>query len=93
MGYAHGSPWAERLEDTELGDFEALEMLHRYPELFRALKFEPDKPEYCADCGERLLVMYGCGFDYDRKICGVRGCHYEVEYESTTEPEPQGKAE
>ena len=87
------NPWAERIEDTELGDFEAPEMLQRYPELFKTLKFEPEKPEYCPDCGGILLAMYGYGFDYDRKICGTRGCHYETEYESTTEPEPQGKAE
>lgn len=87
------SPWTERLEDTELGDFEALEMLHRYPELFRALKFEPDKPEKCPICGAEIRKEYGCGWDYDIDFCSNWHCDYEVEYETSTEPEPQGKAE
>ena len=34
-----------------------------------------------------LLAMYGCGWDYDRFICPVRGCDFEYELETTTYPD------
>ena len=29
-------------------------------------------------------MMYGCGWDYDRLICGDKDCDNEVEFETTT---------
>jgi len=40
----------------------------------------------CDKCGEPLLLMYGCGWDYDRVICSKSGCDFEVEYETSTTP-------
>ena len=59
----------------------------RYPEMWIEAPFRPEMPEFCIKCGTELLSFYGCGFDYDRKICGSRHCRYEIEFESTTEVE------
>ena len=40
--------------------------------------------QICPICGEYMLMMYGCGWDYDRLICGDKDCDHEVEFETTT---------
>ncbi len=45
----------------------------------------------CPVCGGIMLLMYGCGWDYDRLICGSRGCPGEIELETTTYPEQEGE--
>jgi ribosomal protein S27AE len=40
--------------------------------------------QICPKCGEYMLQMFGCGWDYDRLICGDRDCDYEIEFETTT---------
>lgn len=39
----------------------------------------------CIHCGTSMIVMYGACFDYDRFICGTRGCNYEIEMETSSE--------
>jgi len=34
-----------------------------------------------------MLIMYGMGWDYDRFVCGIRGCDEEIEMDETTCPE------
>ena len=41
-----------------------------------------DKP--CPLCGNPVLFVEGCGWDYDRCWCSKRGCRYEKEYDTTT---------
>jgi hypothetical protein len=48
----------------------------------------------CPKCGEDMLFMYGCGWDYDRWVCMNKNgesrfcfCNGEIELESTTYPE------
>lgn len=41
----------------------------------------------CPECGEPMLAMYGCNFDYDRFICSKFMCDGEIELETTTYPE------
>ena len=38
-----------------------------------------------------LLMMYGCGWDYDRLLCPERGCEYEIELETISYPEEKEK--
>jgi hypothetical protein len=38
----------------------------------------------CPICKTPMLMMWGCGWDYDRWICPVRGCDGEVELETTS---------
>jgi hypothetical protein len=38
----------------------------------------------CPECGSTMIFMYGCGWDYDRWICSQRGCHGDIELETTT---------
>jgi len=33
-----------------------------------------------------MIMLYGAGWDYDRWICGVRGCCEEIELETSTLP-------
>ena len=40
--------------------------------------------QICPKCGESMLMMYGCGWDYDRLICSK--CDYEFEFEFTSYP-------
>ena len=40
----------------------------------------------CPMCGETLLFLYGCGWDYDRLICGNRNCDYEEELKTISYP-------
>lgn len=42
-----------------------------------------DKPP-CPICGSLMLAMYGCGWDYDRFVCSVRGCDGEIKLETIT---------
>jgi len=44
-----------------------------------------EKP-LCPKCKKPMLMMYGAGWDYDRWICGTRGCNEEVELETSTFP-------
>ena len=44
-----------------------------------------EKPK-CEKCGPDMIMMYGCGLDYDRLICQARGCDFEIELETTTYP-------
>lgn len=41
----------------------------------------------CPVCGGYMLMLYGCGWDYDRWLCGERGCEGEIELETTTFPD------
>lgn len=47
----------------------------------------------CPRCGEQMLLMYGCGWDYDKWVCMAKGdrlfevCEGEVELETSTYPE------
>ena len=43
----------------------------------------------CPSCNSILLMLYGCGWDYDRLVCSKYGCEYEVEFETTTMYEKQ----
>ena len=45
------------------------------------------KTKLCPVHKTPMLMMYGCGWDYDRWVCGVRGCECEVELETSTLPE------
>jgi len=45
-----------------------------------------EKPQ-CPEHKHDMLIMYGCGWDYDRWLCPIRGCEYEIELETTTYPE------
>jgi hypothetical protein len=44
----------------------------------------------CPKCGTELVLLYGCGWDNDRVLCGSKKCSYELELEDTTYP---GEAE
>ena len=35
--------------------------------------------QICPKCGEYMLMMYGCGWDYDRLICGDRAWYPDWE--------------
>ena len=50
------------------------------------MKFN-DTPPRCPICGSHVLQLYGCGWDYDRWVCGRLLCDYEKEFETTTDPE------
>lgn len=46
----------------------------------------------CPICGGYMIMMYGCGWDYDRWLCGEIAsdgmlCGGEIELETTTTPE------
>lgn len=41
----------------------------------------------CPVCGGPMIMMYGCGWDYDRWLCGDRICDGEIELDTTTTPE------
>ena len=45
------------------------------------------KKEICPKCKTPMLFMYGMGWDYDRWVCGTRGCYEEIELDETTYPE------
>jgi hypothetical protein len=44
-----------------------------------------NKPQ-CPEHKQDLLIMYGCGWDYDRWLCPISGCQHEVELETITYP-------
>lgn len=46
-----------------------------------------DANQKCPECESFMLMMYGCGWDYDRLICPQRGCDGEIELETITYPE------
>ena len=46
-----------------------------------------NEKQICPKCNEHMLMMYGCGWDYDRLICGNRNCDYECEFETTSYPD------
>lgn len=46
------------------------------------MKFKEN--QICPKCKTILLMMYGCGWDYDRLICGNKDCDFEIEFESTS---------
>lgn len=45
--------------------------------------------QYCPIHKEELRVMYGCGWDYDRLLCPICLCDYEIELETTSYPEEE----
>ena len=47
--------------------------------------------QLCPSCNSVLLMLYGCGWDYDRLVCSKYGCEYEVEFETTTMYENNNK--
>ena len=44
-----------------------------------------NEKQICPKCNKSMLMMYGCGWDYDRLICGR--CDYEYEFETTSYPD------
>jgi ribosomal protein S27AE len=64
---------------------EMIDHSRRYSEMWIEAQFRPEMREYCPRCGSELIAMYGVGWDYDRKVCGKRGCDYEIEFETTTD--------
>lgn len=44
-----------------------------------------NEKQICPKCGKSMLMMYGCGWDYDRLICGR--CDYEYEFKTTSYPD------
>lgn len=48
------------------------------------MKFKFKENQLCPECKSIMLMMYGCGWDYDRLICGNRDCDFEVEFDSST---------
>lgn len=44
-----------------------------------------NEKQICPKCKSSMLMMYGCGWDYDRLICGR--CDYEHEFKTTSYPE------
>jgi len=49
------------------------------------------KQHYCPIHKIPLILMYGCGWDYDRLLCPAKigrfsHCQYEIELETTTYP-------
>ena len=45
-----------------------------------------NEKQICPKCKSSMLMMYGCGWDYDRLICGNRNCDYEHEFKTTSYP-------
>ena len=79
--------WLERINEGSLHDFEDTAMFYRYPEMFKVLKFEPERYTICPECGSELRAMYGCGWDNDLIFCSKVSCGYEIQFESSTEVE------
>ena len=50
-------------------------------------EFKEMTDEICPLCGDPLIQLYGCGWDYDRLICSRYGCDYDLEFEGTSYPE------
>ena len=44
-----------------------------------------NEKQICPKCNESMFMMYGCGWDYDRLICGR--CDYEYEFKTTSYPD------
>jgi ribosomal protein S27AE len=44
-----------------------------------------NEKQICPKCKSSMLMMYGCGWDYDRLICGR--CDYEYEFKTTSYPD------
>lgn len=38
----------------------------------------------CPDCGDPIICLWGCGWDYDRLVCSHYNCDWEHEYDTTT---------
>lgn len=49
-------------------------------------KIDLKNPPKCKKCSEPMLMMFGYGWDYDRWLCGTKGCYFEIELKSTTVP-------
>lgn len=43
--------------------------------------------QFCPIHKQELRVMYGCGWDYDKLLCPICLCDYEIELETTSYPE------
>lgn len=43
----------------------------------------------CPSCSSDMLFLYGCGWDYDRWVCGSRDCNEEIELDTTTHIEDE----
>jgi len=46
-------------------------------------------PPKCPHHNEDMILMYGWVFDYDRYICGVAGCDYEIGLDASTYPDEE----
>jgi hypothetical protein len=44
-----------------------------------------DKDLKCDICGKAMIVVYGCGWDYDKIYCSDTNCGSEIEFPTTTE--------
>ena len=44
----------------------------------------PQPIKLCKICGSGMLMIFGCGWDVDRLICGNKRCDYEEELTTTT---------
>jgi len=40
----------------------------------------------CPMCKSLMLIIYGCGWDYDKYACAARDCRFEIELDETTYP-------
>ena len=40
----------------------------------------------CEQCGSKMIMMYGCGWDYDRWLCPQIKCEFEIELETSSMP-------
>lgn len=38
----------------------------------------------CPACGDPIICLWGCGWDYDRLVCSHYNCDWEHEYDTTT---------
>lgn len=41
----------------------------------------------CPDCGDPIICLWGCGWDYDRLVCSHYNCDWEHEYDTTVAPD------
>ena len=48
-----------------------------------------DSTKKCPHHNKEMILMYGCGWDYDRYLCGEVGCDYEIELDTSTCPDEE----
>ena len=55
--------------------------------LSKAEQLKEQEDPCCPVHNTKMLMMYGCGWDYDRWLCVEKQCYEEIELETTTYPE------